>query len=363
MSGVRPSPGQERFLALAARLRLDRRHPEVLERTGGWTRLPLLTRIAFFVLGNFAASLTVGIFALVHLDGSFFLAGLVLLGIAEWLILGRRLFGTGIEEALEVAGVLLVVFQFIDGRGDPEFVRGAAFVAGALLYSGLRLLNPLFTTLGTLALVFVVGVRLGHGRPVDEALACAATCYALGAIALVLGRRTFARPAYDAMLDWLVVVMPVAGFVWVEGHLPTSLTLATLRNTGVREVAVLLVPAAFGIATLLAGLRRRRHAPLVACLAAILCIGYELRNLTGLPIEFRLILWGALALAVTLVLDRWLRTPRAGVTSLPTAKRSTVAALTELVAAGSMSPAAAGGEGKFAGGGGTYGGGGASGNL
>jgi uncharacterized membrane protein len=361
---LRPTPAEERWLELAARLRADRRLPWVIDRGGGWRRLPLFTRAAFFVLGTVAASLTAGIFTIVHLDGSVFLAGLVLLGTAEWLILGRRFFGTGIEEALELAGLTMIVFQFLDGRGDPEFVRGALLIAVAFLAAGLRLLNPLFTTLGALALTFVLGVRAGHGQSANEALASAAACYALGAVALLLGRRTFSRPSHDRMLDWLVIAMPVAGFVWIEGRLPTSLTLATVRSSGVRELAVLGVPLAYGLASLLAGLRRRRHAPLIACLACIACVGYELRNLTGLALEFRLIVWGTLALIVTLVLDRWLRTPRGGVTSLPIAKRPQLLGLTELAAAASLTPSGAGaGDPRFSGGGGTYGGGGASGDV
>jgi hypothetical protein len=45
------------------------------------------------------------------------------------------------------------------------------------------------------------------------------------------------------------------------------------------------------------------------------CVTYQLRDLTSLPLEFKLMLWGGVALILALVLDRWLRMPRGGITS------------------------------------------------
>ena len=47
------------------------------------------------------------------------------------------------------------------------------------------------------------------------------------------------------------------------------------------------------------------------------CIGYELRNVTALPLEAKPILWGSVALLLTLALGKYLRTPRAGIFSWP----------------------------------------------
>jgi uncharacterized membrane protein YgcG len=167
------------------------------------------------------------------------------------------------------------------------------------------------------------------------------------------------------MLDYLVIAMPLAGFLWVEERVP-PITLATLRAAGVAELATLGVPLAFAGAALAAGLRRRRHAPLLTFLVCVACVGYALRTLTGLALEARLIVWGSVALGITIALDRWLRTPRTGITSAPLSADSKALALVELAGAANLSPAGpAGGpaEPSFKGGGGTFGGGGASGNY
>jgi hypothetical protein len=66
------------------------------------------------------------------------------LAAAEWLILRRRLFGCGIEEALEVASLLVVAAQVLNARSgwfDP-----ATPLLLALAAAGIRLLNPLLVT-------------------------------------------------------------------------------------------------------------------------------------------------------------------------------------------------------------------------
>ncbi|MGB8692894.1 MAG: hypothetical protein WCD08_05235, partial [Steroidobacteraceae bacterium] len=57
----RPTPNQERWLSVAARLALPRSAPEVAVRTGGWKSVSLLARSALFVLGIIAAGLSLAI--------------------------------------------------------------------------------------------------------------------------------------------------------------------------------------------------------------------------------------------------------------------------------------------------------------
>jgi hypothetical protein len=120
----------------------------------------------------------------------------------------------------------------------------------------------------------------------------------------------------------------------------------------------------YAIAALIIGIRRRSHAPLAAFMVCAACLGYELRNLTGLSLEVRLIAVGTVLLALTLWLNRYLHTPRRGLTSQKVAEDGGAFDLLQLVGAVALTPAstprAAPG---FEGGGGTAGGGGASGDF
>jgi uncharacterized membrane protein YgcG len=163
------------------------------------------------------------------------------------------------------------------------------------------------------------------------------------------------------MLDWLVVTMPLCGYLWLaEGSLAPVLPA--------HAPLWLLVP--FGAAALIVGIRRRAHAPLAAFMVCIACMAYELRNVTGLPLEARLIFWGGAALLLSLGLGRYLRTPRGGVSSNREAGDDELSDLLQLAGAGVLAPhgpraphAAPQAEAAFEGGGGTGGGGGASGGY
>ena len=72
---------------------------------------------------------------------------------------------------------------------------------------------------------------------------------------------------------------------------------------------------ALGIASLVTGLRRRRHAPLLAFLGCVGCVAIELRLASPWPGEIWLVLDGLAVLAAGLVIDRYLRQPRNGLTS------------------------------------------------
>src|SRR5262249_42050097 len=158
-----------------------------------------------FVLGLIAAGMIWIITERLGPTGALMTAGLVSIAVAEWLILSRRHFWSGIEEALEVAGLILLAFECLRHVGWSSESVGARFVCTAFAIAGLRLFNPLFTTLSVLALVIAIDApHLGSGL----------MCYGIGMVALIAGNHSFRRPTHDLMLDRLVVVMPVAGYLW-----------------------------------------------------------------------------------------------------------------------------------------------------
>ncbi|HEY0745365.1 MAG TPA: hypothetical protein VGD63_01590, partial [Steroidobacteraceae bacterium] len=307
MRALRPSPEQERWMATAARLQLGMDLRFIADRIGRWTAPSSIARCAFFVLGAVAALLTVAIFEFLHVVNALFASGLLMLLVAEWLILRKHLFHAGIEEALWTGGLLAVALQLIQATDINLDSRNALLIALALAVAGIRLLNPLFVSLAALAASLAINFIGGHqllsapGFPVPAG----AFCFAMGAIALFAGRIEFRRPSHDQMLNWLMVFMPLCGFLW----LAWDQAMVIRAFTGVAS-------AVLAVAGLVIGLRRRTHAPLIACLVCLGCVAYQLRELTALPPEVKLILWGSAALLLAVGLERYLRTPRRGVTSV-----------------------------------------------
>jgi uncharacterized membrane protein YgcG len=133
-----------------------------------------------------------------------------------------------------------------------------------------------------------------------------------------------------------------------------------------RWVVVLLL-SALGVTMLIAGLRRRRHAPLLGFLGCLAGVAIELRFATGIATEAWLIGCGLLTLIAGVGLDRYLRESRNGFTSqrlmarespLDVLQTAGAAVLTHGSHVSAPQP-----ETSVTGGGGRFGGGGASGSF
>jgi hypothetical protein len=348
MKTLRPTPQQERWMVTASRLHLRLGHGGIAERIGGWTAPSLIVRCAFFVLGAVVAGLTIAVFDLMYFP--MLLAGLTLLIAAEWLVLRKHLFHAGIEEALWAAGLFAVALQVMQPSVYLGF-RSAALVALVFAIAGFRLLNPLLITLAAAAVsgaIVMAGEHTPGMRQTATALA-GGFCYATAATALFAGRLELRRPSHDQMLNWLVVIMPLGGYLWLASE-----------HAAVVRVFTALASAILGVAALVLGLRRRTHAPLIACLVCFGCVAYELRNLTALSLKMKLVLWGSAALLAALGLDRYLRTPRRGITSSQVSDDGGIIDIAQSAGAAALSPPAAQrADAPFAGGGGKFGGGGA----
>jgi hypothetical protein len=355
MSSLRPSADEERWLALAARLPSLQDARTVAESGGHWKTIGLIRRGALFLLGVVCAGLTFVVLELVHLPGHSWICAAVLLGAAEWLIIGRRLFGCGIEEALEAASLVIVAIYAVDfwqGRHDSMLLLLIAIAFGT---AGLRLLNPLFTAVCVIALSAAVHEFIApqeHSGPSDAAWLSGGLCFVAGAAALACCTIEFRRPSYDRMIDWLVVAMPACGYLWigVGGTAPSSIW----------PTAGLLL--AFGGAALAIGVRARLHAPLAAFMLCAACLAYELRRISGLSLQERLMLGGGAVLLIAVALDRYLREPRRGITSRQLQSDDSLDLL-QLAGSVALAPQASAGTDRFKGGGGTSSGGGASGNY
>jgi hypothetical protein len=344
-----PTPQQERWMAAAALFDL-RRQPWIEQRSGGWSSPSFIARCAFFVLGVAAGGLTVAVFEILAGGAALLAAGVTLLIAAEWLMLGKRLFHAGVEEALWTGGLLMLVAYFVRS-GDLGISIAIALV---LAVAAMRLLNPLILTLAFVAAS--IAIELADGRRLwahDVATSASVFCYAAGAGALLLGRMRFSRPSHDHMLSWLMILMPLGGFLWLAGQTAPAIRAGTGLASG-----------AFALVALIAGIRRRSHPPLLACMASLGCVAYQLRDLTTLPLKLKLIVWGGAALLAAVGLDRYLRTARGGITSRQIGKGMAAVELAQWVGADALAPRAAPpGDSSFKGGGGGFSGGGADGSY
>src|SRR5215471_6402947 len=108
---LRPTPSEERWLTLARRIHRSPRDPPFSEQARDWRTASLPSRCPFFVLGLIAAGMIGIITERLGPTGALMTAGLVSIAVAEWLILSRRHFWSGIEEALAVAGLTMLAFE------------------------------------------------------------------------------------------------------------------------------------------------------------------------------------------------------------------------------------------------------------
>ena len=334
MSRFRPSAAQERWLAVGADA----------ARAGGWRDVSFLARCGLFVLGILTAALVV---ALVELTGArharWEFAPLLLVA-AESLIVSRRVFGSGFEEALEIGAVIWLVAVI----NPSETSSSLCWLGAALGISGLRLLNPLFTTLGVLA--GIAAINASSGRVSMSAY----VCFAIAGVALAASVVTYRRPSYDRMLGWLMVVMPAAATACFFAY--------ATNNLGIIRMEILIPAFVLGCAALIIGITRRMHAPLLTFIVCVLCIANELRKASHLPLESRVIIGGVLALLVAVALDRYLRNGRNGITSRAVGGTHDIGV--GLVAAlPTQSGTGGAADDKFSGGGGNFSGGGASGTY
>ncbi len=371
MSRWRPSPAEERWLAVASELGPELPSDALRERTGAWRSAGVLARSALFVLGLAAAVLLLAILGFGN--GTLLVTGLITVFAAEWLTVRKRLHASGIEEGLCVAGYLMVggwsITRLEPWPDSAERTADILVLIAATGAAGLRLLNPLLTTSAAIAFVFWVD-STATAQALDEALGFEWTALAVGcalaALALALGVREYRRPSHDRMLDWLVASLPAAAYAQ-RTDWDLYAASPVMGDAAGGRLAVGVVLLALGAAMLVVGLRRRRHAPLLGFMGCMACVAVEVRLATRLSTETWLILYGVAALAAGMALDRYLRRPRNGLTSASLTPQPGTLDLLQTAGAALLAhraaPEAPRQEPGYAPGGGRFGGGGADGSY
>jgi len=349
---ARPTVAEERWLRLASRYPALRTAVEKAGHGGGWKTTTVLARCLGFLLGLMACGMFAGV--LTPFGSPWLVGGLLVMIVAEWLVAQRRVFRSGIEEALYLCGSMAAVVQILGWMNTSDAVS-VAMLSAALLLAGWRLLNPLFTTLGAAGLSLSVALVNAHlfGSRMNT-LAAGGFCTVLAIAALLAGSRQWRRPSHDRMLDGLVILMPWCAHGWL-------LSWSGYRNHFITAVAV-AVALGFFTMHVMVGASRRVHAPLIAALGNMACAASAVFLLVRWPRHWELILGGSLLLVIAILLERRLRYRHEGITSRAAAEPgpadlAVVVATTRLVPAPAPTPATTHGQG------GDFGGGGASGHF
>jgi hypothetical protein len=329
-----PSIDEERMALACSRA-------EIGSRDAAWRGSRLIPRAIFFVLTIVCVVAFFGIIGLVQLPREIITA-IVAIAVAEMLIVRGRLFHAGPEEALWIAGPLLLVFAL----PNPPQEESILLVGAAFLLAGLRVRNPLFIFVAVgLACVYPV-VASRKSEP------GALIALAIGFAALALARREWRDPLVEQLLALSIVGMPLLAWTlnatedWRGGSWRAHLALA---------IGTAVIFTLVGIL--------RRHRP--ALLGAVLCFAialFEIDQRLTWPGELRFLFWGALVFIATLALVRLLRARRGGWT---TEKIEEIEgfALVETAAVSAASPSAPDSPPEPIGQGGGFGGGGASGEF
>jgi hypothetical protein len=302
---ARPTVAQERWLLLADRYPGLRAVADPHARGGGWKTSTWWARILGFLLGLFATSLLAGLLWL--LPARWLVGGALLMLAAEWLVAQRRVYRSGVEEAVYLCGAVCVVVQILDWSSGNNVAAGCALIATAVLLVGWRLLNPVFTTLGLAgySLALALGGDGGNGERWHTHLA-AIFCAALALLGLILGARQWRRPSHDRMCDGLVIVMPWLTYGWLLSFGWTA------RSENYLALAVVLC---FCVTWCIVGAKRRSHPPLIGALGCLVCAAFSLHDLLHWAVHWQLIAAGAVLLLVAVLLERALRGRTAGITS------------------------------------------------
>jgi hypothetical protein len=250
---------------------LKLRYPELAIESRGYG---LIAQTVFFVLT------AAGIAAFYFWTREAKLAtALLCIVLAEFLILGRKWFYTGVEAALWLGG-LFAALQMLPSTGAPE---ANLLIAAAFAVAGVRVRQPLF---GGAAAYFVANyleVRFDLGTVVALLMAAAAL-FAL--------YRTWNRPSTEWLFAVIAVGMPFAGWAFADS--------AWLETT-------LILYSAFAVLAFVSAVRKRHHAMFASAAAAAIVAGVKSHELLHPPHELTFALAGLSLLVLSLVVTRLLR--------------------------------------------------------
>ena len=317
-----PSVEDERLGALADRLKVP--------VASTWRRHSIALTITFFVLTCIGVAAFAAFFNLIRAPYGI-LTLVATIACAELLIQGYRFQRTGVEAALWIAGPVAFIIS-LPSQGKPEALL--VFAAAALV-AGVRVRNPVFIAAAAILVDVYVNVKT-HNPWATLAVALAITAGA--AIALA---REWRRPSTEWMWIALVLAMPMAAYL-----------------------AITTLGVAFAIAGMVligGGIVVRHRALLIAGTIALGIGAFDMQKHLALADEAKLIVGGAIVLAVAIVATRRLRNNTSGFVIAKTEDKYEALQIIGAISVPPAQPAPA--PQHFEAGGGGFGGGGATGDV
>ncbi len=238
-----------------------------------WHGYGLLGQIVFFLLT------VAGIAAFYTLTKQELLTAVLCIVLAEFLIHGRRWFGTGVEAALWIGG-LFSALAALPNTGAPE---ANLLIAAAAGIAGFRVRNPLFGALAAFFVTYYLEVKADLGTIAAMLIAT---------FALIALHRTWRRPSTEWLFIILLVTMPFAA----QAHADRRWALLTIALAG-----------GFAAISFACALRKRHHAMFAgAAAAAIVAVG-TVHSRFGISEEAVSAISGAVLLVASLATSRLLR--------------------------------------------------------
>jgi hypothetical protein len=259
----------------------DERVDALGRNASGWRRHGLVLSIVFFGLTVLALVAFFGLASLAGLSDGIVTA-VVAIAVAEWLIHGRRFFGTGIESALWL-GALMALISELPSSGKPEAVL---VFAAAFAIAGVRVRSAIFGCAAVVSVLIYIAVKTHAAWP-PLIFGLAMTVLAAAAL-----QREWQRPSTERLFGAVMIVMPVASEIaWAVNDKGT----AVLPFAAVAALLVILGVRARDRVTLAIG-------ALTAGIAA-----FEARELLNFPLEWKLMAGGALLIGIAVAITRALR--------------------------------------------------------
>jgi hypothetical protein len=273
--------GHERNLHLRARLKGEKLLSDAVAaqlEVPGYTN-GLLLQAVFFLLTCAAVAAAAQLLELFKVERPGLFIGPAALILAEYLIGARGWFHTGVEDALWLGGMLLLIGE-LPSSGTPE---ANLVIAAAIGLAGFRVRNSLF---GAAAAVFVM---IWAEERLDLGVICALL---LGMAACIALLRTWRRPTTEWLWIAMALVLPIAGRTEADA---------------VWRTATISLYAIYAGVTLWLALRRPHHALFLSAMIAGAISGTDLANLLTAPPELRFACSGAMLLAAVFAITRILR--------------------------------------------------------
>lgn len=325
-----PTVEEERAKALDARLGR--------KSTSPWKSNGLVLSIVFF----FLTLLGVGAFIIFFRNG--ILGAIVCIGIAELLIQKKKFFGTGIESALWASGLGL----FLSALPSSGKIEALLVIALCAVIAGVRVRSAFF---GTIAACLVVGYA---GAKWDDPWPAVVVALAIAFASIVAMTRVWKRPSTEELFAWLAIVMPFAAYA-----------SPLIRFQWKPQMAIALVFAIFGLTSMAIAIKRLDRATLISAAISLAIASAEARELFHRALEVRLMIAGALLIAIAAVISRVLRNKTTGFVTTPSSMTRYDEAM-QLAGAFAMAhanPQSANAAPQRESGGGNFGGAGASGDY